>query len=92
MRVEIKNGTTTRKVAFTSLSYDQLRAAARAAKGQASKPSKTDSAEVKKVRAALQAAGLRQVGLRASGTRLTLSGVEFKQLKALGKVLAKLKV
>ena len=53
VRVEIKDGTATRKVAFASLSYDQL---------------------------------------RASGTRLTLSGVEFKQLVALGKALAKLKV
>jgi len=92
VRVEVKDGKSTRKARFPELSYDELRAAVRAAKGRRGQPVKTDSPAVRAIRKTLREGGWETVGVRGRGTRVDLTGIEVGQLPAIGKALARLKL
>ncbi len=92
VRVEVKDGKSTRKARFTELSYDELRAAVRAAKGRQGQPVKTDPPVVRAIRKTLRDGGWGAVGVRGRGTKVDLTGIEVAELPAIAKALARLKV
>jgi len=92
VRVEVKDGKGTRKTRFAELSYDELRTAVRAAKGRSGKPAKTDPPAVKAIRKTLRDGGWGEVGVRARGTKVDLTGIEVAELARVGKALGRLKV
>jgi hypothetical protein len=90
--VRVRNGKSTRKVKFKDLSYDELRAAVRGAKGSTSKDHSTDPPAVKTIRAALRAAHLGQVGVRLRADKVDLTGVPLADLPSLGRTLTKIRI
>jgi len=76
------------KLAFTVATRDQIRQAARAAKGDANKLPSALSPVVKAIKQALAKAGAGGVAVRMSRGLINLGGVPPRQVNAVGKALA----
>jgi hypothetical protein len=91
--VVVPRGKTTRKVLFPELTYDDLRAAVRAAKSR--KPPAThssDQPEVKMIREALRKARLSSVAVKMRSKKLDFTGVAVDEVANLGRALAKIRL
>lgn len=92
IRVEIVRDKQRKKVRFAEASYDELRAAVRAAGGRNKQGGRTDPPAVKTLRASLKAERLGHVGVRLRGGKLDLTGIPLADVPSLGKLLGKAKL
>jgi hypothetical protein len=91
-KVRVPRAKSTRTELFRDVSYDDLRAAVRAAKGSRAPAHNTDPAPVKAIRMGLRKAHFGSVGVRLSGGKIALTGVPLAELASFGRALAKIRV
>ena len=88
----VARGKTTRSLPFAELSYDELRAALRTARGKSARGAATDPPLVKAVRARLAKARLGHIGVRLRQKKLDLTGIAPEHLTVLCKALLGVKL
>lgn len=81
-----------RKVPLHEVTYDELRAAARAAKSSGRRVKKNEPPAIAALRKQLAGVKLGAIGVRLRGGRLDLSGIPLADVEALGRVLVKAKL
>jgi hypothetical protein len=91
-KVRVPRGKTTRTELFRDVSYDELRAAARAVKGSQAASRSSDPPAVKAIRAALRKGHFGSVGVRLQGGKIAFSSVALGDVASFGRALAKIRL
>jgi hypothetical protein len=87
-KVRVTRGRTTQSVPLAEVTFEELRAATRAAARSAGKPQKNAPPLVRALSTLLSKAKLQGVGVRLRGGKVDLSGIPADRLGALGSALA----